>query len=232
MPASPTKGPQAQALMVDLDHSNDLDSPRGYDLGGSDEREVEDGKHGRVRLKSISRPKSYHQILEDFQQGGQNFLPGSPSTVLVDSLIEESSESNGEENDTLQDSPPSIHFSQPPSPSPRRRREDTARRSKRFSVPAIALHTTNVTAKIASATGGPNPNGSRNISGSLEGVGNHGSGVVSRVGGNESGVIGRLRRLSLVTGGRNPKPGNDEGSPVEGIAARKLAEALAKGALN
>jgi len=210
--------------MVDLDLSLDPEPPRDFGLAGSEEREIEGGKHGRVRLKSLSRPKSYHQILEDFQLGGQSYPPSSHSTAaLVDSTIEESSES---EHDT-RFSPPSAfnRFSQPPSPSPRRRKEDTARRSKRFSVPAIALHTTNVTARITAS--GPNESG--NVNRAVEAIGNPDSANASRTGVNESGVVGRLRRLSLVTSGRNARTGSGGGGSVEdGVAARKLAETLAK----
>ncbi|KAJ3575572.1 hypothetical protein NP233_g1000 [Leucocoprinus birnbaumii] len=233
MPSLPTQSSQPQALMqmATVDISTDLPVPHAGTNNINATTEVEAGKRGRVRLKSAnSRPKSFHQILEDFQQGqpvggsGGNrqlgIFPSSPST-LIDSAIEENSESSASEDhdgdgfngsaageaDDFEDhaqlplpTPPSINsLSQPPSPSPRRR-EDTARRSKRFSLPAVALHTTNVTARTTSMTGrysgsGSGGNGStRSGSGGASGVsGKNGTG----------GAMGRLRRLSLVSNSRN-----------------------------
>lgn len=208
--------------MFDLDLSLDSDSTgaanasHGYDVGvpNTEEREFEEGRHGRIRRKPLPRPKSYHQILEDFQsvqQGRQYGLSLSPSSMLIDSAIEENSESpaseGGEDGGGLPlPSPPSMnHLSQPPSPSPRRRREDTARRSKRFSLPAVALHTANVTARTTSMSSGSGSGSGGNGNSSRSGGASGGSSNETTNGmkTSESGAMGRLRRLSLVAGARN-----------------------------
>lgn len=223
MPSLPTQASQPQALMqmADVDISTDLPDTytQGANTGTSapNSSEIEAVKRGRVRLKSASRPKSFHQILEDFQQGQQGgrqlgIFPSSPST-LMDSAIEENSESSVSEDEGnaagegFEDAlplptPPSITFlSQPPSPAPRRK-ENTARRSKRFSLPAVALHTTNVTARTTSMTSGTSGTSG---SGSGGNGSSSGSGGASGGNGNDNvgGAMGRLRRFSLVPGMRN-----------------------------
>ncbi|KXN83956.1 FYVE, RhoGEF and PH domain-containing protein 6 [Leucoagaricus sp. SymC.cos] len=188
MPTLPTQGSQPQALMVDLDISTDLDVPSvGGNLSTSAPSatglEIEGGKRGRVKLRSASRPKSYHQILEDFQQEAE---------VTVGEGVDV----------TLLPSPPSMNWSsQPPIPvpSPRRRKEDTARRSKRFSLPAVALHTANVTARTMSTASGSSGSGSGGNGNSSVSSGTSGGTRGENVG----GAMGRLRRLSLVPGARN-----------------------------
>lgn len=222
MPSLPTAISQPQALMVDFDIStNALETPDGANLSTSapSASEIEAIKRGRVRLKSSSRPKSFHQILEDFHQGQHNrqlgIFPSSPSG-LMDSAIEENSETSGSEDvggeaaveecdDTPLPSPPSMKWpSQPPSPSPRKRKkEDTARRSKRFSLPAVALHTTNVTTRITSMTSGSGSSGSGS-GGNGDSSGSGSGGASGSSGGDTGGgAMGRLRRLSLVPGVRN-----------------------------
>jgi hypothetical protein len=219
MPSLPTAVSQPQALMVDLNTSTDApDAPDGANLSISAPSaiEIEAVKRGRVRLKSSSRPKSYHQILEGFHQSQPNRQLGFPSSpsALIDSAIEENSESSASEDvgvtaagegydDNPLPSPPSMDWSsQPPSPSPRRRRkEDTARRSKRFSLPAVALHTTNVTARTTSMTSGSGSSGSGS-GGNGNSSGSGGASGGSR-GENDGGAMGKLRRFSLVSGARN-----------------------------
>ncbi|KAF9451161.1 hypothetical protein P691DRAFT_400037 [Macrolepiota fuliginosa MF-IS2] len=250
MPSLPTQGSQPQALMVDLDLSLDLDSedapnannPLESGIIRSEEREIEGGKGGRVRLKSQSRPKSYHQILEDFQYVQQGRQPGgfpaSPS-ALIDSAIEENPESiasEGEDGggyDPTLPLPRSVDWSSQPNPSPRRRKEDTARRSKRFSLPAVALHTTNITARTTSmASGGSSGtgNGGNGHSSGISGAnGSSGKENANGIGVHESGVVGRLRRLSLVSGARGPVASSDTAASTDdSVAASKLTELLAK----
>jgi hypothetical protein len=201
------QGSQPQALMADLSMSMDLETAgAATDLSTSapnaNGREIEGGRQGRVRLKSSSRPKSYHQIFEDFQYGQQGRqLATSPSSLsaLIDSAIEEHSESAtseddehvaGEERENSLPIPPSVNLL--PNPLPRRK-EDTTRRSKRFSLPAVALHTTNVTARTTTMINGSSGSGSGGNSS------NNSSGGASGGLGSESvsGAVGRLRRLSL-----------------------------------
>jgi len=93
-----------------------------------------------------ARPRSYVHILEDFHQG-ENSVSGSPSTsqyagsasvrfeldVGDHENVESSAVANTREATSL-----------PPSP---RRKEDTARRHKRFSLPAVAISATPVMAR-------------------------------------------------------------------------------------
>ena len=103
-----------------------------------------------------SRPRSFYQILEDFHDHTlESALP--PSSPSASHFTARTDESSGPEHEfQLQlHSPSSLSLaglasdaggggmSLPTTP----RREDTARRSKRFSMPAIALHTTPVTAR-------------------------------------------------------------------------------------
>jgi FYVE, RhoGEF and PH domain containing 5/6 len=100
----------------------------------------------RIRIKSTMRPRSYHQILEDFQ-GSEKELPtsgGSCPMVGTGSLT--SHQDENERSAGLESA-----GSSPQTPLNRQlstpwRKEDTARRHKRFSLPAIALQTTPVTA--------------------------------------------------------------------------------------
>ena len=152
----------------------------------------------RVRIKPPSRPRSYLQILEDFNEGSP---PGSGFTTGQKSILEPPSAgmsssigmltaaeasgnlstsrstsgeffpSSAEPTEDMFESPTSPDFNPPPRvrwsvPASPRRKEDTVRRKKRFSMPALAIQTTTVTAKT-----------------------------------NTSGT-GRSRRFSLILGGR------------------------------
>ncbi|KAL1684128.1 hypothetical protein EV122DRAFT_257130 [Schizophyllum commune] len=148
---------------------------------------------GALRRRSFQRPRSYHQILEDFDAAAQGH------DVARDVVMEEEQGGEAEE----EEDPTAM------------RREDTARRHKRFSLPAVALHTTSVTARTTevkeSGKGGP------------------------------SGVRGK--RFSLVLSGRHGKSAGASGrkgdSPAEdeteangelgrGVAAEKLSELLGR----
>lgn len=207
MPSLPTQGSQPQALMqmTDADISTDvLDISEPYistNVPGTSD--LQSTKRGHVRLKLATRPRSYHQIPKDFSQQGHQLgiLPSSLST-LIDFAIEENPESSESEglgsatgeryfNDIPLPTPPSSNpFSQPPSPSPRRKRDDIVKRSKRFSLPAVALYPTNVTTRTSVIT---SSNGSGSSSGASESTGID----------NVSGAMGRLRKLSLVSYARN-----------------------------
>jgi len=153
--ALPTQGSTPDALMA-------LDSPkrslhRINDRDGDDEADVfrdASGRAGtptpRIHIKSsATRPRSYHQILEDLQDP----LPSSADSVEVRSSATNLREADGkgvEETEYITNSSALEDpvYSQPSSP----RKEDTARRHKRFSLPAISLQTTPVTA-LPNATG-------------------------------------------------------------------------------
>ena len=146
----------------------------------------------RVRIKPPSRPRSYLQILGDFNEGslpGSVFTAGQRSNLEVSSVgmsngigAQTSAGASGYLSTSMSTSgefPPEDVFESPTSPElsppPRvrwsvsalpKRKEDTVRRKKRFSMPALAIQTTTVTAKT-------------NVSG-----------------------IGKSRRFSLILGGR------------------------------
>lgn len=104
-----------------------------------------------VRMKAPLRPRSSIQILEDFNendQGPPSAISESPNPSQFSTRLDGSSFilDEREEDATNEASGTSILpkiASVPPSP----RREDTARRHKRFSLPALALQTTPVTAR-------------------------------------------------------------------------------------
>ncbi|KAF9528893.1 hypothetical protein CPB83DRAFT_875756 [Crepidotus variabilis] len=149
MPTLPVQN-QPQALMaIDLNSSQDLLSladDKGFDGYVGDEKE----RRMRLRVKSHQRLKSYREIVEDFQEqaaaskaqklseASSNDEPGDETAL---------SDEDGDEFDSDVFSSRSQVASPLASPRRPQRREDTARRSKRFSLPAIALQPTNVTAR-------------------------------------------------------------------------------------
>ena len=147
-----TQGSTPDALMS-------LDNPRRSlhpinDRGSEDATDDEDvvgTPTPRMRIKSsATRPRSYHQILEDFQDPHQR---NSHPTININSSATHLGELDGnavEETETItgSSSPEDPVVNQLSAP----RKEDTARRHKRFSLPAIALQTTPVTA-LPNATG-------------------------------------------------------------------------------
>lgn len=137
---SPSRRPSEVSFSASPSAYTDPMNDSTYSLNAPSDREPGQG-HGVVRLKSSLRPRSYHQILEDFHTPP----PVSPSAVDMTSLMDSQTESEFETT------------VEPPSPSPR---ENTARRRKRFSLPAVALQTTAVTAHA----GGPNAGGGKRFS--------------------------------------------------------------------
>jgi len=144
--AMPGSRPRPSALMtIDVNHPPKRVLPRIDDVPDSvstpaelDGLSLSETNHNSsdspssqpvIRVTASSRPRSFHHILEGFQD---KLLP-SPSTSHF-SAHTATDESAG----TSSAAPPEL---EPP------RREDTARRHKRFSLPAIALHTTPVTAR-------------------------------------------------------------------------------------
>ena len=133
----------------------------------------------RIRIKPPSRPRSYLQILEDFNQGspsgsvfttGQGGNPEASSVGVNNSIgalpsagasgyLSTSISTSGEffpesagPTEDAPESPTSPEFGPPQRvrwsvPALPKRKEDTVRKKKRFSMPALAIQTTTVTAK-------------------------------------------------------------------------------------
>lgn len=178
-PATPRRSKRRSVASIS-ENEVDLSLPTPPDAGA------------RMRMRQIQRPRSYHQILEDFDAAAQGH------DVTAD-VVEED---EGEEEVNLS-------------------REDTARRHKRFSLPAVALHTTSVTARTQ-------------VSGE------------TRESGKASPHGVRAKRFSLVLGGRHQAKGvgavgkrsdgteegskGDEGTSelARGVAAGKLSELLGR----
>ncbi|KAJ7173416.1 hypothetical protein C8R46DRAFT_1215363 [Mycena filopes] len=161
----------------------------------------EEGSHvemagERVRVRSPPpRPKSYHQILEDFEE-----VESARGTSTTQDANDEEGESGG--GSEAGSRPPStaglgvggvghsseLNFGM--APRRERRKEDTARRNKRFSMPAVALQTTSVTARTQG----------------VEESQSHGGGAGGKAGGG-SRVGGRAKRFSLVLGSSHGQGG-------------------------
>ncbi|KAL1951034.1 hypothetical protein VTO73DRAFT_183 [Trametes versicolor] len=122
-----------------------------------------------VRLKPAPRPKSYVQILEDFHEEGHGagargeYPSPSPSASPRASRFSERTmdETHGvldeRDEDVFNDHGPGQDVEISPADDGERsapttpRRENTARRHKRFSLPAVALQTSPVTARASGA---------------------------------------------------------------------------------
>lgn len=152
MPSLPVQKPRAlMALDATYDHPVDPDVD---DLV----QDKEEWDRGRVRIKPHHPPRSYHQILEDFAEQAREMeakhgLSESPSD---DGEARMSLGDNNEEpHSELQEQElwftvtPTTSTTSSPVSSPKKRREDTARRVQRFSLPAVAIQTTSVTARTS-----------------------------------------------------------------------------------
>jgi FYVE/RhoGEF/PH domain-containing protein 5/6 len=232
MPSLPVQRQPHALMTIDLDSSRDLSGDMdniSKIMSGTDERE----RRTRLRVKSHQRLRSYKQIMEDLQEQAKN--PQQRKTGTSDKSAD-----NGDTNHKFDDEgefdhedgddqdhidvwyTPTHSLASSPMSSPRKqRREDTARRSKRFSLPAIALHTTSVTARTSDVPD---------------------SSVISRESssGDLSAGLGRSKRFSLVLaaernsyadGSNKASPSNEEGGESGGsrsVAAAKLSELLGR----
>lgn len=194
----------------------------------------------RIRIKQPPRPRSYLQILEDFDKGGppgSGFPAGQASNLENSSVgvhnntsrlsaggaggfpstsvltLGEVSSGEGHTEDVFE-SPTSPEYSLPQrvrwsvSVSPKRR-EDTIRKKKRFSMPALAIQTTTVTTKT-------NTNGNGRPKRFSLSLGGRGSSSQPNL--MESGGMG-TNAEEVRSGG---------GSKVRTGAAGKLSELLAR----
>ena len=153
--ALPTQGSTPDALMAIESPKRSLHRIDDHDNNSEDIFRDADGQRGtptpRIRMKSsVTRPRSYHLILEDFQ-GLEQGRRDSHATVRTGYSVNEREETENEAAVETESTTSSLGpvDSQP---STSWRKEDTARRRKRFSLPAIALQTTSVTAR-PNATG-------------------------------------------------------------------------------
>ena len=225
------------------------------DIGSETEERERKGRVRIKSSHRRGRVRGFQQLLEDFQQEEQSHAmrpglsssrPSQSQMIRKDAGMDDDTFGNGEdehdaerggggeedEQDPVDDPfcAPTQSIVSPPVSSPRRkqpRRENTARRSKRFSLPAIGLQTTVVTARTSieseeailpvTTTGG--------------GGGSEGVDVVEVDGGN----TGVLKRYSLVLAGKNShqvdgvgsKGQHEHGGQAKGLAATRLSELLA-----
>ncbi|KAI9513081.1 hypothetical protein F5148DRAFT_1158583 [Russula earlei] len=125
---------------------------RRPDLYTEDGREKDESTHPVIRLRPASRPRSFIQILEDFQEENLQVTP-SPSTSHFSAQTDESADVVKRSTNLLSSgsSAPSVtSLSAAPTSLPTSsvtRIEDTARRQQRFSLPIVGLQTTPVTAR-------------------------------------------------------------------------------------
>ncbi|PPQ97548.1 hypothetical protein CVT26_002333 [Gymnopilus dilepis] len=241
------KGPLGpQALMaIDLDVSVGGGS-KADDVFIEEEEDAEDmgdenDKRARMisRVKSHQRLRSYQQILEDFQAQQRQERAQQQQREAEEEHDHDHDEDGEEEDDAADDDEHSeVHSLASPSLYPyshRRqrpvRREDTARRSKRFSLPAVALHATSVTARTSVVeSGGSGYESPTSATRSRESS----SDIPSPLG----FCQGRSRRFSLVLAGRNSHYYADEdfggggaaggADLAKGVAAAKLSELLGR----
>ena len=198
---------------IDDEDGDEISHREGSGGGGGAGAEV--GANGRIRVKVIPpRPRSSYEIFDDHGPGGVTVAGGGGAAEAEgeDSIMV------GSELDLSRQL-----LSASPGSSSRRveeEEEDTARRNKRFSMPAVAVQTTSVLARTAVVEGE-----------------------------REGGIGGRTKRFSLVLGGRVYGHGHGHGhgaqmDPVggsrgghgkgnfdlgKGIAAIKLSELLGRG---
>ncbi|KAF7296442.1 hypothetical protein HMN09_01114600 [Mycena chlorophos] len=173
---------------------------------------------GVVRVRSpAARPKSYHQILEDFEESSRMMMTSPLDEEDEDSnTITTTSTRSHSRPETIVDLGDDDDFP----------REDTARRNKRFSMPAVSLlQTTSVTARTQVVPD------------------KRAGGVGSAIAGQQPLRGARAKRFSLVLGtkphgggrshselvlGKSPQD-HDMGPDLgKGIAAGKLSELLGK----
>lgn len=236
MPALPVQRQPHALMAIDLnsnrDLSLDMDSMNNIITGG-DERE----RRARLRVKSHQRLRSYRQIVEDFKEQAEasrqeiiDAHDGSDDRDELDETFRDENDFEGEDveaedpdHSDVWYTPTHSVLSSPVSSPRKQRREDTARRSKRFSLPAVALHTTSVTARTSDTPD--------SVTFSRESSS-----------GDQSSSLGLSRRFSLVLGAsRNsfyadgssrPTSGTEDGgealAPPRSIAAVRLSELLGR----
>jgi len=258
---SPVIGPSA-TMSADIHqmsapfHNGRCGVDRGEVAGEEDgEREIQ---RGRARKpKEHVRVRSTQQILEEFEARG---ISPNDDYRGQDGSSSSAEDSQAELNDDGDDvivrdfedsedvflsppvSPPSKRALFPQvSPRPPLRKEDTARRSKRFSLPAIAVQTQNVTARTSAAS----DNEAMVYLSEVLGLNVVMNGSVDDLGGLQRVAKNRgpsaSRRVSLVVGPASGIRRVDEATSADedvtgvlrnGLAVAKLNELLERGKAN
>ncbi|KAJ7147665.1 hypothetical protein C8R43DRAFT_1129581 [Mycena crocata] len=165
----------------------------------------------RVRVKSPPpRPRSYHQILGDFEEEEAKYPRDARGGGRRGG-------GRGRGWDGIGGGTVVVDLSEP-------RKEDTARRNKRFSLPAVALQTTSVTARTQTQVVLEGRSGTRGGGGA---------------GGGDGRVPARAKRFSLVLGTRthvhkpqHSEAGGAQGGRIEEDQAGELGKGLAAGKLS
>lgn len=204
-------------MAISLQSSHDLSFSNGVNrVEGVDEKD----RRARMRVRSHQRLRSYQQIMMDFQEQARvaNHPMGQEGSEKNDYAVDEEDDEDFGVSDVFS----SPLRSYPSSPM---RKENTARRSKRFSSAAVALHTTSVTARTTEIGAGTNAT------------------LGDGTGSTPTGGAPPYRRFSLVLAGRNSryleaddvasgavvsKNESGEGGFSKGLAAAKLAALLKK----
>ncbi|KAL0955221.1 hypothetical protein HGRIS_004123 [Hohenbuehelia grisea] len=192
--------PTPHALMAIDQHPR---RPSHDESAGSDSPTTPVDRH-RLRVRTQSRPRSYHQILEDFQHhqnasADDDNTPGYSPVSLIRGDGEDTQlapvHEGSESSSGGRHCPIDLTSSSPPTPPTThlvpRRHEDTVRRHARFSMPAVALQTTNVTTHTQPDDGGD--------AGLLESTASS-AGAGAAAPRSRPGM--RARRFSLVLGSR------------------------------
>jgi FYVE, RhoGEF and PH domain containing 5/6 len=178
----------------------------------------------RMSTENTSRPQSYYQILEDFRgdepqeahlnHGDSDFGMDITGSLTSMELVYSSDEIDSSSSAGFSKRRSREGVASPPSSfnriSPSRRKEDTARRRKRFSMPALVLQTTPVTAR-------PNVIG--------EGKSQRTSLILGYkgLGSSSSSNLGHLEGSEQTAGIPGEKEGYGQGGAIE-----KLSELLEK----
>ena len=127
-----------------IDHNDDI--VRDDDVIAKDGSSAEIGPRGRVKMKTSSRPRSSYEIWENNEEGDGR---KDGADLAGSSITRTDKEEDGETRSNVSASGTASEGHSVSSSPPRR--ENTARRHKRFSLPAVALQTTSV---VAQTTGG------------------------------------------------------------------------------
>lgn len=187
------------------------------------ERDDEESRIGRMKVikKPAARPKSYHQILNDFRAEADGASHPSAGIFSKSPEFVDDEENQEEHSDPGPSESPTTSFKRRQaamshsvvelSQREREKRENTARRHKRFSLPAVALQTTSVMTRTSEG-------GERSPARDKR----EGKRFSLALGKGGDGKKGRETEMSI--GG-----GSDDHGLGKGVAAGRLNELLGRG---